>query len=102
MPAALDQFKLPAGVNDRLQELLDRQDRGETLTATERREAEGLVDLADLLSLLSLRAQRIWHKHPLPSDAPTGQAAPARHPAQRRTLRVLPSVAGRPGSNLPH
>jgi hypothetical protein len=59
MPAAFDQFKLPAGVNDRLQELLDRQDRGETLTAAERREAESLVDLAELLSLLSLRAQRI-------------------------------------------
>jgi hypothetical protein len=65
MPAALDQFKLPPGVNDRLQELLDRQDRGETLTAVERKEAEGLVDLAELLSLLSLRAQRIWHEqHP--------------------------------------
>ena len=62
MPAALDQFKLPAGVNDRLQALLDRQDRGETLTATERREAEGLVDLAELLSLLSLRARRIWQE----------------------------------------
>ena len=62
MPAALDQFKLPTGVNDRLQALLDRQDRGETLTALERREAEGLVELAELLSLLSLRAQRIWQE----------------------------------------
>jgi hypothetical protein len=60
MPAGLDRFKLPSGVNERLQELLDRQDRGEALTATERSEAEGLVDLAELLSLLSLRAQRIW------------------------------------------
>ena len=62
MPAGLDQFKLPPGVNERLQELLDRQDRGEALTATERSEAEGLVDLAELLSLLSLRAQRIWRE----------------------------------------
>jgi hypothetical protein len=62
MPAALDQFKLPTGVNDRLQALLDRQDRGETLTALEHREAEGLVELAELLSLLSLRAQRIWQE----------------------------------------
>lgn len=60
MPAGLDRFKLPPGVNERLQELLDRQDRGEALTATERSEAEGLVDLAELLSLLGLRAQRIW------------------------------------------
>jgi hypothetical protein len=35
MPGDLEQFKLPAGVSDRLQELLDRQDRGETLTPTE-------------------------------------------------------------------
>lgn len=62
MPVALKQFKLPPGVNERLQGLLDRQDRGETLTESERQEAEGLVDLAEFLSLLSLRAQRIWHE----------------------------------------
>jgi hypothetical protein len=45
-------------VNDRLRELLDRQDRGGRLTAAERREAAGLVELADLLSLLRLRATR--------------------------------------------
>lgn len=38
--------------------LLDRQDQGDTLTPAERMEAEGLVDLAELLSLLKLRAQR--------------------------------------------
>jgi len=54
----LQQFKLPPGVDERLQDLLDRQDRGETLTASERKEAEGLVDLAEILSPLSLRAQR--------------------------------------------
>ena len=59
VPATLAQLRLPAGVNERLQELLDRQDRGEPLTAGERRDAEGLVDLAELLSLLRLRAQRI-------------------------------------------
>lgn len=62
MPAALSQFKLPPGVNERLQELLDRQDRGETLTRSERKEAEGLVDLAEFLSLLSLRTQRVWRE----------------------------------------
>lgn len=61
LPVALEQFKLPAGVNDRLQDLLTRQDQGETLTIGERKEAEGLVELAELLSLLQLRAQRIWH-----------------------------------------
>jgi len=62
MPAALQQFKLPPGVNERLQDLLDRQDQGETLTESERQEAEGLVDLAEFLSLLSLRAQRVWRE----------------------------------------
>jgi hypothetical protein len=59
LPVALDQFKLPEGVNDRLQELLNRQDQGLALTVSERKEAEGLVELAELLSLLRLRAQRI-------------------------------------------
>jgi hypothetical protein len=59
MPGDLGEFKLPAGVHERLHELLDRQDRGETLTAAERREAEGLVELAEFLSLLRLRAKRI-------------------------------------------
>lgn len=59
MPAELAKFKLPEGVDQRLQELLDRQDRGETLTPAERKEAEGLVNLAEMLSLLRLRAQRV-------------------------------------------
>jgi len=59
MPADLDRFRLPKGVNERLQELLDRQDRGAGLTPAERLEAEGLVNLAELLSLLQLRAQRV-------------------------------------------
>ena len=60
MPTDLDRLRLPQGVNDRLQELLDRQDRGEALTAAERAEAEGLVDLSELLALLRLRTQRLW------------------------------------------
>jgi ribosome assembly protein YihI (activator of Der GTPase) len=63
LPSNLEQFQLPTGVNDRLQELLDRQDRGETLTDSEQREAEGLVDLAEFLSLLKLRTQRVRHEH---------------------------------------
>jgi hypothetical protein len=62
MPTDLDAFTLPSGVNERLQELLDRQDQGQTLTPAERSEAEGLVNLAELLSLLRLRTQRIWHE----------------------------------------
>lgn len=65
LPPDLEQFKLPSGVDERLQELLDRQDRGEILTANERKEAEGLVDLAEMLSMLSLRAQRATREgHP--------------------------------------
>ncbi len=59
MPDELARFHLPSGVRGRLQDLLDRQDRGQTLTPEERHEAEGLVDLADLLSLLRLRAERL-------------------------------------------
>ncbi len=59
MPADLEQFKLPKAVDERLQSLLDKQDRGEALTSSERMEAEGLVNLAELLSLLRLRAQRV-------------------------------------------
>ncbi len=59
IPVALDQFKLPSGVNERLHELLDRQAQGETLTERERKEAEGLVDLAEFLSLLRLRTHRV-------------------------------------------
>ena len=62
MPSDLDRFKLPSGVDDRLQDLLDRQDRGEALTPAERREAEGLVNLAEVLSLLRTRAQRTWRE----------------------------------------
>jgi len=58
MPISAEQIKLPKGVNDRLQKLLDRQDRGEKLTSAELKEADGLVELAEMLSLLRLRTQR--------------------------------------------
>jgi hypothetical protein len=57
-PSDLPPFRLPAGVQARLTELLDRQDRGQPLTDAERAEAEGLVALAETLSLLKLRAER--------------------------------------------
>lgn len=58
LPGNLRKFQLPRGVQQRLIELLDRQDQGYRLSAAERREAEGLVDLAEMLSLLKLRAER--------------------------------------------
>jgi len=52
---SLTYFQLPEAVQMRLQFLLDRQDAWEELTLAERNEAEGLVDLAEFLSLLSQR-----------------------------------------------
>jgi len=56
VPGDLTRLSLPEGVDRRLHALLDKQDRGEDLSDDERAEAEGLADLADLLSLLRLRA----------------------------------------------
>jgi hypothetical protein len=58
LPADLARFRLPEGVAARLQDLLDRQDVGQPLTEQERAEAEGLVNLAEFLTLLRLRAER--------------------------------------------
>ena len=62
VPGDLAKFRLPKGVQRRLHALLDKQDQGHRLTTAERREAEGLADLADLLSLLRLRAERPGRK----------------------------------------
>jgi hypothetical protein len=64
LPDDLGEFRLPDGVHQRLQELLDRQDQGIDLTQAERQEAEGLVDLADLLTLLRLRTGRVSRSTP--------------------------------------
>jgi hypothetical protein len=60
IPIGLAQFQLPSAVHDRLQFLLDsaeptlreRQDAGTQLSEHEQLEAEGLVELAEFLSLL--------------------------------------------------
>ena len=51
-------FRLPPALHDRLQELLDRQDHDGKLSRRERREAEALVELADMLALMKLRVRR--------------------------------------------
>ncbi|MCB1228226.1 MAG: hypothetical protein KDK99_20640 [Verrucomicrobiales bacterium] len=56
LPGDLARFQLPTGVNARLTELLDKQDKGHPLSESEKSEAEGLVDLADTLSYLGLKA----------------------------------------------
>jgi hypothetical protein len=64
MPTDLERFRLPEGLHVRLQDLLDRQESGEPLSPAERKGAEGLVELAELLSLLRLRAQRVSGEPP--------------------------------------
>jgi hypothetical protein len=59
MPGDLARFRLPSGVQRRLKELLDKQDAGEALSSKEMQEAEGLVDMVDLLTLLRLRGERL-------------------------------------------
>ena len=55
LPDDLARLRLPRAVADRLQGLLDRQDAGQSLSVAERDEAEGLVELAEFLTLLRLR-----------------------------------------------
>lgn len=59
IPIELTQFQLPLAVEARLQSLLDRQDEGHPLSQAERQEAEGLVELAEFLSLLRLRSTQV-------------------------------------------
>jgi hypothetical protein len=63
IPIELTRFQLPEAVQERLQFLLDRQDAGETLTISERKEAEGLVELAEFLALLHLRSCGLANKN---------------------------------------
>jgi len=59
VPDGILALELPPGVDHRLQNLLDKQDEGLGLSEEERAEAEGLVKLAESLSLLKQRAKRI-------------------------------------------
>ena len=59
MPVGPEKIQLPKAVDKRLQTLLDKQDNGGKLTGQERKEAEGLVELAELLSLMRVRSERI-------------------------------------------
>jgi hypothetical protein len=52
----LAHLRLPGALGRRLHALLDQQDRGEELTNDERAAAEGLVEVADLLTLIRSRS----------------------------------------------
>jgi hypothetical protein len=57
LPKDWRKFRLPRALDDRLHELLDRQDRDGKLSRLERREATALAELVDMLSLMRLRAE---------------------------------------------
>lgn len=57
LPQDWQAFRLPPALNQRLQDLLDRQELEGTLSTAEHKEAEALTDLVDMLSLLRLRAE---------------------------------------------
>jgi hypothetical protein len=59
VPKDWRKFRLPRALDERLQELLDRQDHDGKLSRAERREAEALAELAEMLSLMKLKAERI-------------------------------------------
>ena len=57
MPAKLARLRFPKALDDRLHFLLDEQGRRGRLSAAEKKEAEGLAQLATTLSILKLGAQ---------------------------------------------
>ena len=57
MPANLARLRFPKALDDRLHFLLDEQGRKGRLTAAEKKEAEGLAEMASVLSILKLGAQ---------------------------------------------
>ena len=50
-------FRMPRGLQVRLQELLDCRDEVGKLTRRERQEANSLVELAEMLTLMKLRVR---------------------------------------------
>jgi len=62
LPEDWAHFSLPLALDARLTALLDQQDRTGELSETERREAEALCKLVDMLALLKLRAERALRK----------------------------------------
>jgi hypothetical protein len=56
LPSDWKHFSMPPALNDRLQELLDKQDDTGKLSRKERREAEALVKLTEVFSLMKVRA----------------------------------------------
>ena len=64
LPEDWETFKLPPALNDRLQDLLDRQDEQGTLSPQDRRETEALTQLVDMLALMKLRSESVERRSP--------------------------------------
>lgn len=62
IPADWRSFKMPKALDERLQSLLDRQESGDELLPAERREAKAIAELADMLTLMKLRARNAGRK----------------------------------------
>lgn len=62
MPANLAKLRFPKALDQRLHFLLDEQGRKGKLTVAEKKEAEGLEQMARMLSILKLGAQVKAHK----------------------------------------
>ena len=59
LPEDWQALQLPQALHERLQDLLDRQDEQGCLSSQERREAEALVQLVDMLALMRLRVEAV-------------------------------------------
>ena len=59
LPEDWQALRLPEALQERLQDLLDRQDEQGSLSSQERREAQALVQLVDTLALMRLRADAV-------------------------------------------
>ena len=58
LPKPWRKFRLPPALDGRLRELLDRQDHDGKLSPRERQEAEELVELVDILTLMKARTKQ--------------------------------------------
>jgi hypothetical protein len=58
LPKNWRKFRLPPALDKRLRDLLDRQDLEGRLSPAERSEAEELVELVDILTLMKARTQQ--------------------------------------------
>ncbi len=59
LPKDWQTLRLHEALQERLQNLLDLQDAQGSLSSQERREAEALVQLVDMLALIRLRADAV-------------------------------------------